>query len=182
MVDPRATYEAGRISVSVERRDEPPARKTRWLVCASRRQSEQFVGASAVAWCESQWQAYDLARMIAGVERTRDGGAVWPDERADGELEPTDQARARDLLLRLLEWEAEMGGWSAPAWREARAFIDEPRRCVGCSGKRYRLATRGDGERSVERCDACSPNMTDDEALVLSGYEGTVWIVDGTRE
>ena len=47
--------------------------------------------------------------------------------------------------------------------------------CEGCDGNRYRLATRGNGERAVERCDTCSLLMTDDDALILSGAIGQAW-------
>ena len=42
--------------------------------------------------------------------------------------------------------------------------------CEGCDDLRYRFATRGDGTKAIERCDACSL-MNDDEA-------GRVMLVD----
>ncbi len=48
--------------------------------------------------------------------------------------------------------------------------------CEGCNDKRYRLATRGDGTRAIERCDTCSENLTDNDALALAGKEGQAWL------
>lgn len=58
-----------------------------WLVCANRRQNAQFIGESAVAWCSSRENAQALARMLAGVEFTREGAAIWPDGRTEPDPE-----------------------------------------------------------------------------------------------
>ena len=39
--------------------------------------------------------------------------------------------------------------------------------CEDCQGNRYRMATRSDGQRAIERCDTCSQDITDDEAVAL---------------
>ena len=93
MVEPSTTYEIGRMSVLVA----PVCRngESMWLVCANRRTSERFVGTSAVAWCVTRESAQALARMLAGVEFTRDGAAIWP----DGRTEPPDPRNGKIALL-----------------------------------------------------------------------------------
>ena len=100
MVDPSTTYKIGRMSAVVEhawRKGE-----SMWLVCVNRRQSERFVGTSAVAWCDTNEAAQALARMLAGVEITREGAAIWP----DGRTEPADMSGQNkafpDVLLHLV--------------------------------------------------------------------------------
>ena len=191
MVEPSTTYEIGRMSVLVEHARRAALtcencgrlsiENAEWLVCTSRRQNERFIGASAVAWCSTRESAQALARMLAGVEVTRDGAAIWPDGRTEPAPDP-----AHDLIRRLVEWGVLMGEWESPIWDEARAFLHEagspePKAhplCEGCSGKRYRLSTRDDGERAIERCDTCSPHMTDDDAVVLAGEEGKSWLTN----
>lgn len=152
MADPETNYEIGRMSVLVERCDK--FGQALWLVCANRRQSERFRGTSAVAWCNTREHAQDLARMLAGVEITREGVAIWPDRRTEPEHS--------------LDCNYDPRPCSCGAERGL---------CIGCSGKRYRLATRDDDERAVERCDMCSEHMTDDEAIVLAGEEGIQWLL-----
>ncbi len=48
--------------------------------------------------------------------------------------------------------------------------------CEGCDGKQYQLATRSDGIHAVERCDTCSINLTDDNAIILAEIVGQAWI------
>ena len=48
--------------------------------------------------------------------------------------------------------------------------------CEGCQGAHYRLATRGDGTHAVERCDTCSPNLSDNDAIELAGDLGKQWV------
>ena len=82
MVEPSTTYEIGRMSVVVElvrlRRGE-----SMWLVCANRRASARFINTGAVARCSNRENAQALARMLAGVEFTRDGAAIWLDGRTE---------------------------------------------------------------------------------------------------
>ena len=143
MVEPSTTYEIGRMSVVVElvrlRRGE-----SMWLVCANRRASARFINTGAVARCSNRENAQALARMLAGVEFTRDGAAIWLDGRTEApvarrggtplslvlarteariEGRAEGRAEASHLIERLLTWANMMGGWDAHVWAEARAFL-----------------------------------------------------------
>jgi len=69
-----------------------------WLVCVNRRQSERFVGTSAVAWCNTPEQAQALAQMLAGVEHTREGKVIWPDGRTAPDPAPAPEPEAQARL------------------------------------------------------------------------------------
>jgi hypothetical protein len=36
--------------------------------------------------------------------------------------------------------------------------------CEGCNGSGYRIATRDDGYRAIERCDTCEVFLSDEDA------------------
>ncbi len=131
-------YDMGRMNIVVS--DSEEAHAKRFSMSAHRRGNAEFVGAHSLAWCDTLDNAQTLARMLIGVEMTSTGAAVWPDGRTGwgcATHAPTlpspvhihDAAlsrelyKARELLTRLCEWDAMMGGWETPVWDETRAFL-----------------------------------------------------------
>ena len=118
MVDPSTYYETARMAVVVELAEKHG--NGMWLVCAQRRQSAQFVSLSTVAWCDTVESAQALARMLVGVEITRDGAAIWP----DGRTEPADPARPTDPYVS--PDDCELDAATAQKYRKDRIADDQP--------------------------------------------------------
>lgn len=124
MVDPIVDYKCGRMTVKVE------AHGTEHIVTACRARAGDFRIEAAVARCRGALQAQSFARMLVGVEMTRDGAAIWPDGRTEGAaIEPAEEQRggeretSTELLRHLIAWADLMGGWEAPAWSTAREWV-----------------------------------------------------------
>ena len=86
--------------------------------------------------CDRTWSEEDLEHIHHYWERVEPGGVVplgqCPDTDCRGlcyprygyayELEQR-CAALHDLVSRLLDWEALMGGWEAPVWEDARRLL-----------------------------------------------------------
>ena len=85
-----------------------------------------------------------------------------------GELQPHEAAayryRCKHHRIRWLDLPENIREHVKARVRDANKFAKQ---CEGCNGRKYRLATRGDGTRSIERCDTCSMYLTDKQASAL---------------
>lgn len=142
MVDLSVRYECGRVRVLIERRGAEWQRgiTPEHVVTVARAATKGLQPEVAIARCTTVEQAQALARMLVGVEMTHEGAAVWPDGRTGvvpaPASSPVPQAQAqppspvatdiaaRVLLRRLLLWADQTGGWEAPVWADAQAFMD----------------------------------------------------------
>ncbi len=114
-------YDYGRIAVVV---GESALREAKgggqFFVAVTRRCTREFMGAHAVAWCDTLETAQHMARMLVGVELTRDFAAVWPDGRTGRSPEPPKPPAAEERFRR---WALEQWGGGGEIEIDDHAFV-----------------------------------------------------------
>ena len=79
-----------------------------------------------------------------------------------GGFSTSDRHQPSHVVIHL---DTEAGQALSTRMHDAAVKAEKP--CEDCDGNRYRMATRGDGTRAIERCDTCSLGLSDDEAVHL---------------